>query len=360
MKTIGILTFHFAYNYGAMLQAYALKEYLSKDYLVELINYQPLKTKYIYSTNPFVYGLHPKIILRKVKELPNKKKQARVFEKFKKNYLGVKQKPFHLSETLKRELSQHDINIFGSDQIWNLDITGTSAEYYGLFCDKDKCNVVYAGSFGHDVLKEREIEYLNYLNCFDHISVRESYAKDILETHGINSLHVCDPVLLLDETSWSAIARKPYGISEKGFVLYYTLKEDEKLKRKAKEIANKLGIEVIAIHPNANRIDVGKQLFGVGPREFLWLIQNAEYICTNSFHATAFSLIFHKKLVHLQLEVGKGRVQSLLDIVSAKRCIDRNEIDCIDLSNKNELNLSRYVNKSKEYLATIYEKKENN
>ena len=57
MKTIGILTFHFAYNYGAMLQAYALKEYLSKDYHVELINYQPIKTKYIYSYFMIKYNI---------------------------------------------------------------------------------------------------------------------------------------------------------------------------------------------------------------------------------------------------------------------------------------------------------------
>lgn len=359
MKKIGILTFHFAFNYGAMLQAYALKTHLADNYNVEIINFQPEKTKNTYSLNPFVYGMHPKIILRRIKEWPARKKQADVFEKFKKEYLKVSDSPFYSLKTLKSELEQNDINVFGSDQIWNLDITGETAEYYGGLCNPQKCNIVYAGSFGHDILSEKEKEYINHLKIFDKVSVRENYAKDILAENGIDSTHVSDPVFLVDRAGWSKVAKKPSGQNLDKYILYYTLKNDPKLTAIAKSIAENLKLKLISIHPNANKIDVGMQLYGVGPREFLWLIQNAEYVCTNSFHASAFSVIFKKKLVHSQLEKGKGRVQSLLNTISARNETDSNGINCMDLSKIGDIALEEYLNKSKEFLAQIYEEKEN-
>ncbi|QFJ56293.1 polysaccharide pyruvyl transferase family protein [Pseudobutyrivibrio xylanivorans] len=360
MKKIGILTFHFAYNYGAMLQAYALKEYLSDGNELEFINYQPERTRNIYTTNPFIFGMHPKLVLQRTLDFPKKNKQAKVFEDFKNKYLEVNDKPFFSLEELRTALNQHDLNVFGSDQIWNLDITGDTPEYYGELCNSEKCNIVYAGSFGHDKLTEKENDYISIMSNFDKISVRESYAKDILEEKGINSVHVCDPVFLLDSTSWEALTREPAGIKGNRFILYYTLKNDKELTERANDIAEKFGCKLISIHPNANKILVGKQLYGIGPQEFLWLIKNAEYICTNSFHASAFSLIFRKKLVHSQLEKGKGRVQSLLETVNSKKGMDSNGIECMDLSKIDGTKLVEYVNKSKEYLANIYEKEENN
>ncbi len=180
-----------------------------------------------------------------------------------------------------------------------------------------------------------------------------------MEKNGIKALHVSDPVLLLDEKFWSAVTRKPSGMKDRRYILYYTLKNDEQLIMKANDTAKRLGLQVISIHPNANRLEIGKQLYGIGPREFLWMIQNAEYVCTNSFHASAFSLIFKKKLLHSQFEKGKGRVQSLFDTVSAKRSMDENGTECIDLSGINQLKLKEYISTSKEYLAGIYEKEEN-
>ncbi len=343
-----------------MLQAYALKSYLSKGNEVEFINYQPAKTRKIYTTNPFVYGMHPKIIIKRTLDLPKKNKQTKVFEEFKKKYLDVNGKPFFTPEELRKELNHYDANVFGSDQIWNHEITGNTAEYFGELCSIDKYNIVYAGSFGHDNLTEKENEYISIMSNFDKVSVRESYAKDMLEEKGVSAVHVCDPVFLLDGNSWSTLTRKPVGINGNKYILYYTLKNDAGLISQANEIAKKNECQLISIHPNANKIHVGKQLYGIGPQEFLWLIKNAEYICTNSFHASAFSLIFRKKLVHSQFEKGKGRVQSLLETVDAKSGIDGNGIECMDLSNIDENKLVEYVNKSKEYLAGIYEKEENN
>lgn len=353
MKKIGILTFHFAYNYGAMLQAFALKKYLSDAFAVHIINYQPQKTMKIYSNNPFIYGFHPRMIINRMRDWPRKRRQTIVFEEFKKRCLGVTGKSFFSVDQLKQCLNQNDINIFGSDQIWNLNITGNTPEYYGALCSKNNYNMVYAGSFGHDSLSEKEKEYIQYLSIYDEVSVREEYAKYILEGVGIDAAHVCDPVFLIEQCVWKNIARKPKGIGKEKYLLYYTLKNDEELISTANDISKRLGIKIISIHPNANRIDIGKQLLGIGPQEFLWLIMNADYICTNSFHASAFSLIFRKKLIHSQLEEGKGRVQSLLDTVSANNTVDENGIQCIDLSETDDNNLLSYINKSKEFLARI-------
>jgi hypothetical protein len=293
-------------------------------------------------------------------ELPKKIKQAKVFEDFKKKYLEVEKLPYYSLDALKNDLGHHDIIIFGSDQIWNLDITGDTAEYYGGLCNRKKCNVVYAGSFGHDKLTPKEQECLKFFANFDRVSVREDYAKEILEEKGIDAAHVCDPVFLLAREKWSQIARKPSGVKEDKYIVYYTLKDDVELSALAREMAHNQTLKLISIHPNANKMNVGKQLFGIGPQEFLWLIENAEYVCTNSFHASAFSLIFGKKLIHTQLEKGKGRVQSLLDTVSARKMADEKGVVCFDLSSLNDSRLIEYIDKSKKFLEKIDEKKEDN
>ena len=88
--------------------------------------------------------------------------------------------------------------------------------------------------------------------------------------------------------------------------------------RAAKKVGKDYGIPVFSIHPNGDSsFMIENQLHKIGPKEFVWLIKNAAYICTNSFHAVAFSSIFKKKVVFHGYENGKGRVESLLSILKS-------------------------------------------
>ena len=127
---IGILTFHFAHNYGALLQAYALKCYLTQHgYDTSIINYTPEKLRKEYSMNPFVYSKNPKVLLSLSLRNYRRRKQNRLFTQFQNNELGVKKKIF-TSEELIAAMNTYDMVSVGSDQVWNTNITGNIKCYF--------------------------------------------------------------------------------------------------------------------------------------------------------------------------------------------------------------------------------------
>ena len=313
MKKAGILTFQFAHNYGAQLQAYALKtrmEGLGFD--TSVINYLPKGTWEAYSLNPW-YCIRKKQ-LRKLFTIPKRVNQVREFHSFQKKYLGLGAPVAQMDDTA---VAGYDALIVGSDQVWSDSILQDVSPYF--FRDiHGKVKLSYAGSFGSNHLSDGVSDLVrSELPEFSAVSVREEKAAALIQNivPEVAAVPVCDPVFLLDAEHWRRLYRTcNYEVPEGKFVLYVDLRNDPKLAEKALELGKEKNLPVYYIHPTCWETTVPEihQLYDVGPLQYLALMDAAEYVVTNSFHAMAFSCIFSCKTLHYA-EGGLGdRVRDLL------------------------------------------------
>ena len=202
-KKVGIMTFHFAHNYGAVLQAYALMKYLSQKFDVEIVNYVPNYIYQGYSLNPFDGSTGVISFIYKILSGIRRYKQARKFVAFSKNCLNVGEK-IVARNSLKYFTEKLDYLICGSDQVWNTDITGKTGEYFLDFVTNETKCLSYAASMGKDNNSEFFGNIVNAtVQKYCAISVREKSCQDFLKRNfGIESEMVLDPVFLLDEKEW--------------------------------------------------------------------------------------------------------------------------------------------------------------
>ncbi|NLL04346.1 MAG: polysaccharide pyruvyl transferase family protein [Clostridiaceae bacterium] len=303
---LGILTFQFAHNYGALLQAYSLKKYLEEklNSHVEIINYANRRLKNAYS-------LVPVKSVKSIMKVPIKILQYNKFVKFLKDYIEIEGAFFQ-----KIDFDKYDIVIVGSDQVWNTNITFNDYTYF-INNDNSKLKKVsYAASIGTEGFEQSNVrDIVEMLSKFSLISVRETSAQEYLKSDlGITSELVVDPVFLHSKQFWSKLANKINFIKPNQYILYYALKGDSILDMECKDLENSTGLPVYIIHPTCRKLArSGKLLINVGPREFLYAIMNARYVVTNSFHATAFSLIYEKDIRFTVIDKKSNRVISMLE-----------------------------------------------
>lgn len=316
---IGIITFHSVHNFGAALQAMALLEWLMANGYpdAEIVDCRPAEIQKLYSLNPFFGG--PRMSLNRLLRLPQRIKQAMQFAAFQRKHLRMSSR---VSESGAGELlSRYDALICGSDQIWNSDITGGTDFYYAAQADSGVKKIAYAASFGKDRLNEFEEDCVKrYLPDFSAVSVRErAGAEPVAKILKQEVSVTVDPVFLHEAEYWKRLISDVKRETE-DYILYYSLQNNAELISKTEALAREHGLKIIAVHPIAVKQRVrGKQLYDVDPVRFVSLIYNARYVCTNSFHAVAFSCIFGKKVIYEGHTKFIGRVESLLDMLDADR-----------------------------------------
>lgn len=345
---IGILTFQFADNYGALLQAYALKQYLSKNGdQVEIINYANKKLSRAYDINPFKY----KNIFRTAKSLivyPFRSSQAELFKKFRKERLGI-----HNPQVFSTELqNDYDCYIVGSDQVWNSKITFNDYTYFLENISSAEKKISYAASADNEFLVDSDDKRkLNCLRKFDAISVRESQMSYILQEKGaIESEVVLDPVFLLQDTEWCCIAKRPRKKIREKYIIYYSLKPNECLDKTAKHLSTAMKLPIIIVHPTLRKItSVGYPAFDVGPEQFIWLIKNAELVVSNSFHAFSFAYIFRKKIYFDYTKEGSNRIVNLINTFDLT-VVHEGVANCIDMNQRNDALFQKCLNRSKMFV----------
>ena len=345
---ITILTFQFAHNYGALLQAYALKQYLqNQNFEVKIAPYYPKWAQAEYAISPFAKDISLKRRIRLASQYFKRREQGRVFDKFISENLEVIE-TFSSEQELNLWLNQYDCVICGSDQIWNDKITGNGAAYFAAETYVRK--ISYAASLGTTQLTNVQRNNIQrYLPEFSAISVREPSSSVAIEGLLDKKINVVlDPVFLVDDIIWSDLG-KPVNLKDKYLLLYF-LQENEMLLKYAKDYAKQNGLKIYDVHPTmADRHDGCSRINNVGPKEFIWLIQNAECVCTNSFHATAFSTIFKKKLIHIPNSKSPERTTSLLERAGVElKTFD--EFPYYDLSLGDQNKLKDEVQQSKEFI----------
>lgn len=352
---IGILTFHCAHNYGAVLQCYALQEILkSMGHDVEVINYRPeylLKPYRIFDLGRFKHKNPLKLIKAILKEIILfRKRVARhnIFQHFINERLN-------LSYEVSREQipSYYDVYIMGSDQIWNPQITkGFDSVYFGefRFPKNGKKYIAYAASMETSSLnQESKTFYSRVLKNFDAISVRENTFAQLLQSLTNKKIEtVLDPTLLADPAIWDSIVKHP-SIKEP-YVLVYQVRRDKNTKRIANNIAKQLHAKVIEITANVNCKLLHNTYQSCSPEEFLGWIKYASCVITTSFHGTAFSIIYNKSFYCLKLGKGDTRAASLLqELELGNRMIEQTSSPKFQLINYEYVNEKIMILRKKSY-----------
>ncbi len=333
---IGIITFHAAYNFGAMLQNYALQQTLiSLGHSVKTIN---LRTWTQIEKYNFFIPLNKlsnkKLYLRSILFAPYKKtikKRNKIFEDFLSENLLTTEQIEDISQV--SSLEDFDAYIVGSDQCWNVGVNDFDWGFLMDFVPAGKKKLSYAVSMGGKPQKLKEnfperIERLKgSITSYEAISVREIETKQLLDSLNIEkevSVHV-DPTLLLKPESWtSLIDKKP--IVDGKYIFLYTPFYMANAYQHARALSKYTGLKVVTSVPSIQAFmhypDFEKVL-QAGPKEFLNLVANAEYVIGKSFHLLAFATIFHKKM----LIVGgrtDSRLSNLLNTLQLKNCAIEN------------------------------------
>lgn len=324
MKKIGILTFHFSTNYGALFQAFGLKNYLEgKGYQVEFINYHPehiekggdITFKNFYKKTA-IKIIYLKLISLKEKLFGNKNIELGFLD-FKNNYLGIKGKEYKTIKELNEAKLDFDFLICGSDQIWNpSDHFGVDPVYFLDFKTlNNSVKISYAPSFGKNTLEKKynkEISFL--LTKLDYISVREKSGVDILKQLTKKDISlVPDPTVLMSD--YKKIM-KEYGDIADDYIFCYYLRSRENIGDVSEYIAQQSKYKIYSPHNSHRRWkEIGETVYPC-PRQWLNLLFNSKIVITNSFHGTMLSILLNKPFIVVGIGGEKAkyneRVQNLL------------------------------------------------
>lgn len=308
---IGILTFHRANNYGAVLQCYALQEVVRKlGHDVRVIDYRQPTIERLYANLDFRMIVANALkcnfsFFSNIVSFANyRRKRNRYFDEFRKRFLLIDKKE---CDTLKSIPRNFDTYLIGSDQLWSGSTKNIDEVYMGFFKPYIAGKIVaYAISVNWNfMLKLPEQKIKDAIANFDAFSIREDVDNTILEMFFQDDVNICiDPTLLVDRKTWLDISS---DLNNDKYVLVYEVRKkksnEDMLLLEAQKIANRNNWKVVYVDNNVNCSVI----------DFLNYFRNAEIVLTSSFHGTAFSLIFHKNFYSYKLdEPSDKRYVSLL------------------------------------------------
>lgn len=293
--SIGILTYHFANNYGAVLQAYSLQS-VFREMGVET-EFVDFHSKLQTSNNSLFLDVStPENLVKNIVRLPHyaaRKKRIQKFNEFRNKCINISDRSFSVqSEAIEYIENRYSSIVVGSDQIWNPSAPDFDSIYFHISRIKIP-TYAYAVSLG--TAKERNLsQFKNDILQFSDISVREESSVDILKNvdERIKALGVLDPTLLPNAEFFKKIAREPQDITKDYVVCYYLGRKNAvKFKKAANNLAIRFGLDIYYINANYGLTSYGKEVVSdCGPEEFLGYLKNAKLVCTNSFHAVALSI----------------------------------------------------------------------
>lgn len=343
---IHIVTYHNAYNYGAMLQAYGLQSTLSElGYSSDFLNVVPPKSS-IYSRARSCKNIFENVMTFLHRKAVSQGRKN--YDNFANQYLNEASYP--------GEIQQEDIYLSGSDQVWN-PIT-CLPEFFLEFVPDEVKKISYAASMGTEKIPSEKVEKLKeYINRFHAISVRENQVKQVISEFTDKPIGVhLDPVFLLPKEAWRKL-EKPIMV-KKPYILVYALYRPKWLNSELKKLHKKTGYDIILVYNGGYRnIYHNKFIRFAGPSEFLYLIDHAQMVVSSSFHGVALSVLFEKEFLAVVNPESPSRISNLLETFG----LQSRSVTALDLPEKpidyNKVVdiLSEERQKSKEYLKKAIE-----
>lgn len=348
---IGILTlFHDNYNWGGVLQGYALKTLLERRYSdanVDILIYKNGRNVIYTNRLKQAFQYSPKDIIKKVTAHIAKKnndkcsnyleERKKLFKNFMKEY--TTNATVYNDDTLVEAAEEYDCLISGSDQVWNPNVG--QAGYFQTMISSEQCRkIAYAASIARDDLSRYERKrMIPYIDDFDAISVREKTAKVFLEKYlGKESCveEVLDPVLMLTQEEWITMALKSKIHHEGKYAVAFFFSDSLEYRKQIKMYCEEKKIKLYFIafarneYESSDLMGYGEKIFDVGPYEFIDLFLNAQCVFTDSFHGCIFSLIFHKNMCVFERDINNkvSKNSRLYDLLNkfylSERMISKN------------------------------------
>lgn len=356
---ISLITLHAIKNYGSVLQTLATQEiFKSYGYDVEVINFireDSLDKNLLKSW----CGSNP---IKKAAMLPTLLRWKKVFNEFIEKHFTLTEHIYTYDDDFNKYPIDADIYCTGSDQVWNTGWNkGIIKSLFLDFAPDDKLKFAYSSSFGKKELSKAEVDATKELiKRYDFISVREDYAKTMLnDYYGYsNAVHIVDPTLAYDGDFWRQYA--PASKIKGDYILIYNLNSSKEFDDYAVELSKRTGLPIYFLCRRYDQFTrPGKSILVPEVFEFITLIDNAKYVLTDSFHATAFSLNLNTEPICIYPNEYGGRLESILRMTdSLQRHIkDYNDFDVVNRHvdfNKVNSVLSGERKKVRDFLDTVF------
>lgn len=381
MKKIGLVCNYYMLNYGSLLQCYATQKIMQDmGYDVEAIQFENTPTKegkkQQFLRLQLKQFLNPRAIMKKIERIKNtsvneyylelRKNRKEKFNQFIEENLTLS-KAYHNLENVQKDIYNYDEIVLGSDQL--LCPKDILYGYHSLeFVPNDIRKISYAASFGLSQLPRLvKKKAARDLERFDYFAAREiTGAKIYKSLTGKEVQVVVDPTFLLEKEQWQHRAGdKP--IVQGKYIYCYFIGDNQEHRNIANKLKEKKGLKLVTIRHIDDYIATDENFGDIaindaGPKEFINLILNAEYVLTDSFHATIFSIMYHKKFITLNrfADGSKGSTNSRIDSLLGKLKLENRRINSIDELDEvidaeigyegMEPILKQWISDSKEYL----------
>lgn len=360
MNKIGLVTVTYVNNFGSHLQSFALQQVIrSLGYDVEIIT--PKGIEKDIEKRRFRYLLSRFYDINELKSYISvfEKKLAKIYDKKFAKLIDSRNKVFtdfankeyvlssvaHTWEELSKLCSGYSSVIIGSDQNWRP--ANIAGGYYTIEYVPDNVNkVAYSTSFGiPKVISSQKEKAKFFLDRINHLSVRENSGQRIIkELLDRDVPVVCDPTILVSKSEWEEYIKTKSqtdinAVTKDPYILCYFLGENQMHRRFAQKLKEKTGYKIVSIlygegrHYQESPEFYDIPLYSVGPLDFVNLISKAQYMCTDSFHGCAFSLIFQKELFAFYKTSSKSkmsvndRLDSMLGWAGVKGRIISEEVE---------------------------------
>lgn len=319
---VEIITLHRITNFGSLLQTYATQTSIEKlGHDAEVMDFVPEGTS-------FKRACWPKnnvSLWKKLVKLPAllviNILEFREVNSFLKKYIHLSPRKYNCYQEILDHIPIADAYMSGSDQVWNTQNNNPSDDlkaYYLGFAPENKKRIAYAGSFGKNTFTPGEEAIIKeFIAKYDHISVREDDGLNILHRFGFdNGVHVVDPTLLLSGEDWKKFASVK-KVPKHGYVFVYNLNRNGLIKEVAQAIAQEKGLRIINFADTFDFIKGAENRFGNTAEDFVNHIANADYVVTDSFHGTAFSLNLNRQVIVVKAPRYNSRIESILRLAGS-------------------------------------------
>ncbi|MBQ6387275.1 MAG: polysaccharide pyruvyl transferase family protein [Ruminococcus sp.] len=349
MKKVSVITMHRIYNYGSVLQAYATQKLLeNKGFVCEIVDYiSPFRAK-----KPLFLEYPPSLEGKKLKKfvyytakIPSFVLKEHTFGSFIKKNLRLTKQQYITNEDILKAPPQADIYISGSDQVWNSKYNhGVDKSYYLNYAPEGAKKYAFVSSFGKTALSQEEIDVVRpMLAEYQRISVREDSAVRLLSDMGLQSECLIDPTFQIERSHWEGLASR--RLEKENYLLLFLLyNEDNGATEFAGKIAKEKGLKLVKLSWELKKPNGVDRLFTHrSPGDFLSLFFHADFIVTNSFHGTAFSINLNRPFIFVPRSEFNGRIESLLRLfhLENRRVSQENELAVVgqemDYSAVNEI-----------------------
>ena len=303
------------HDYGGMLQAFATQRFLEKQGIdSDAINFDNVKGnisrrkwKYFLSNMMDISIVKEKsrLIEKKIRQKTNARLKAQMakrdnaFDKFCTSHFKVSRPFASWDDMAKASQKEYDAVIVGSDQLWLP--SNVMADYYTLNWVPEKVKkIAYATSFGIGNIPQKYKEmYRQYLTRIDYLSARETSGQEIISELTDRSVPlVNDPALLLDANGWDEVIKDKPIINDK-YIFCYFMGDNPEQREFVKRLAKEKGLKIVALLHLDQFIETDEHYadynpWNISPDDFVNLVKYAEYVCTDSFHGTVFSIIYSR------------------------------------------------------------------